>query len=393
VMQLAPRSLRGWERFQRLSLIFGIVSLALCLVGAVFSRQQFFQSYLFAYIFWLGIALGCLGIVMLHNLSGGAWGVVIRRPLESGMNTLPLMALLFLPLLFGLPHLYEWARPDALAHDPLLQHKSAYLNVPFFVIRAALYFALWIGAAWLMRRWSEQHDDTGEQQLIARLRMLSGPGLVIYGLTITFASIDWVMSLEPHWYSTIYGVHFLGGHTLAAFAFAILLSGVLAERAPLSGVVATSHFLDLGNLLLAFVMLWAYFAFSQWLIIWSGNLPEEITWYMSRNSGGWQWVTRLLIVFHFFLPFLLLLSRATKRRAQILAAVAGGIIVMRLVDVFWYTVPAFHPGAFKIHWMDILAPLGLGGIWLAAFLWQLRRVPLIPLHDPYAREVLDRGRV
>jgi hypothetical protein len=387
----APRLSNPWGRLERASLLVGIVGLALSLLGAFLSRQQFFQSYLFAYIFWLGIALGCLGIVMLHNLSGGAWGVLIRRLLESGMRTLPLMALLFLPLLFGVRDLYEWARPAA-QDDSLLQHKSAYLNVPFFFIRAALYFALWTGAAWLMSRWSEKHDATGDEQWVGRLRALSGPGLVIYGLTITFASIDWIMSLEPRWYSTIYGVHFIGGHALTAFAFAILLAGVLARRAPLSGVVAPPHLLDLGNLLLAFVMLWAYFAFSQWLIIWSGNLPEEAIWYTRRNSGGWQWVTRLLIVFHFFVPFLLLLSRGTKRRAFALAAVAAGIIVMRLIDVFWYTAPAFHPGDFTLHWMDIVASVGLGGIWLAAFLWQLRRVPLLPLHDPYAREVLERGR-
>jgi hypothetical protein len=387
----ATRLPRPWERVERAALLVGIIGLALCLLGAFISRQQFFQSYLFAYIFWLGIALGCLGIVMLHNLSGGAWGAVIRRLVESGMRTLPLMALLFLPLVFGVHDLYEWARPAARS-DALLQHKAPYLNVPFFFIRAALYFTVWIGAAWLMGRWSDQHDATGDERWIARLRALSGPGLVLYGLTVTFSSIDWIMSLEPRWYSTIYGVHFFGGHALAAFAFTILLAGVLAQREPLSDVIAAPHLLDLGNLLLAFVMLWAYFAFSQWLIIWSGNLPEEAIWYTRRNSGGWQWVTRLLIVFHFFAPFLLLLSRATKRRTLALGAVAAGIIVMRLIDVFWYTVPAFHPGDFTVHWMDVVAALGLGGIWLAAFLWQLRRVPLLPLHDPYMREVLQRGR-
>ena len=197
-MQLEQRRLEGWERFQHGSLIVGVAALALCLLGAFFSRPQFFQAYLLAYIFWLGIALGCLGIVMLHNLSGGGWGVVIRRLLESGMNTLPLMALLFVPLLFGLPHLYEWARPDAVAHDAVLQHKSAYLNLPFFLIRAALYFALWVGAAWVMSRWSEQHDANADPRIIARLRALSGAGLVIYVLTITFASMDWIMSLEAH---------------------------------------------------------------------------------------------------------------------------------------------------------------------------------------------------
>ena len=391
-MQLEQRRLQGWERFQHGSLIVGVAALALCLLGAFFSRQQFFQAYLLAYIFWLGIALGCLGIVMLHNLSGGGWGVVIRRVLESGMNTLPLMALLFVPLLFGLGQLYEWARPDAVAHDEILQHKTAYLNLPFFLIRAALYFALWVGAALTMSRWSELHDVNGDPGIITRLRVLSGPGLAIYVLTITFASIDWVMSLEAHWYSTIYGVHFLGGHALAALAFAILVGGSLSQRGRFSEIVTPAHWLDLGNLLLAFVMLWAYFAFSQWLNIWSGKLPEEAVWYTRRNSGGWEWVARLLIVFHFFLPFLLLLLRSTKRRAEFLAVVAGAIIVMRFIDIFWYMMPAFRPGDFSVHWMDIVAPVGIGGLWLTIFLRQLRRVPLLPLQEPYAREVLERGR-
>jgi hypothetical protein len=391
-MQLEHSRLEGWERFERGSLMVGIVALALCLFGAFYSAQQFFQSYLLAYVFWLGIALGCLGIVMLHNLSGGGWGVVIRRVLESGMNTLPLMALLFVPLLFGLGQLYEWARPDAVAHDEILQHKTAYLNLPFFLIRAALYFALWVGAALTMSRWSALHDANGDPGIITRLRVLSGPGLAIYVLTITFASIDWVMSLEAHWYSTIYGVHFLSGHALAALAFAILVGGSLSQRGRFSEIVTPAHWLDLGNLLLAFVMLWAYFAFSQWLIIWSGNLPEEAVWYTRRNSGGWEWVARLLIVFHFFLPFLLLLLRSTKRRAEFLAVVAGAIIVMRFIDIFWYMMPAFRPGDFSVHWMDIVAPVGIGGLWLTIFLRQLRRVPLLPLQEPYAREVLERGR-
>ena len=390
-MATQSRALEGWERIQRGCAIAGGAGLALCLIGALFTRQQFFQSYLFAYVFWLGMALGCLGIVMLHNLSGGAWGVIIRRFLESGMMTLPLMALLFVPLLFGLPWLYEWARPQALAHDALLRHKSAYLNVPFFLARAALYFVLWSGAAWMLSRWSAEHDRSADPRLIARQRLASAPGLALFVLTVTFASVDWIMSLEPHWYSTIYGVHFFGGHALAAFAFTILLAALLAGRAPLAGVVTPRHFVDLGNLLLAFVMLWAYFAYSQWIIIWSGNLPEEISWYLSRNRGGWQWVLAALIAFHFVTPFFLLLSRSVKQRPTMLWSVAAAIIFMRLVDVFWYIAPAFHPGAFTLHWMDIAAPIGLGGIWLAVFFWQLRRRPLLPLHDPYAREVLDHG--
>lgn len=384
--------LQGWERFQRGSLVVGVIALSLCVLGAFASREQFFYSYLMAYSFWLGIALGSLGIFMLHNLTGGAWGVVIRRLLESGMRTLPLMLIFFLPLLFGLENLYEWARPEAVAKDPVLQHKSAYLNVPFFLLRAALYFALWIGAAYFFTQWSRDHDRTANPRLIERLRLLSGPGLALYVLTITFASIDWSMSLEPHWFSTIYGVHFLGSHVLSAFAFMIFLAGWLARGEAFSNLFRPSHFHDLGNLLLAFVMLWAYFAFSQWLIIWSGNLPEEVTWYVRRTRGGWEWIALALIVFHFFLPFFLLLMRGIKRRVQALCALAAAIVVMRLLDVFWYTLPAFHPSALQIHWMDIVAPIGLGGVWLAVFIWQLRLAPLIPLNHPSTKEILESGR-
>jgi hypothetical protein len=390
-MAIASPSLEGWEGFQRGCLIVGIGALTLCLLGAWFSRQQFFQSYLFAYIFWLGIALGCLSIVMLHNLSGGAWGVIIRRPLESGMKTLPLMALLYIPLLFGLSGLYQWARPEALAGDALLRHKAPYLNVPFFVARAALYFALWTGAAFFLSRWGDDNDRSADPRLILRQRLLSATGLLLYVLTVTFASIDWTMSLEPQWYSTIYGMHFFGGHGLAAFAFIILVTVILAQDAPFAGFVQQAYFRDLGNLLLAFVMLWAYFAYSQWIIVWSGNLPEEISWYLRRNRGGWQWIITALVVFHFIVPFLLLLSRKVKRPAAALCAVAASIVVMRLVDIFWYTAPAFNPGHFTIHWMDIAAPIGLGGVWLAAFLRHLRSRPLLPLNDPTGGEVLDHG--
>ena len=366
-----------WRRVRSVSLIVGAVGLGLCVLGALFSPQQFFQAYLFAYVFFLGIALGCLGIVMLHNLSGGGWGVAIRGLLESGMNTLPLMALLFVPLLFGLHHLYEWARPEAVAKDVLLQHKAAYLNLPFFILRAALYFALWIGAAILITRWSRKSREA-DFAAAARLRAVSGPGLVVYVLTITFSSMDWIMALEAHWYSTIFGVHFLGGHGLAALAFAILFSTLLWRDAGDAEAIPPAYRLDLGNLLLGFVMLWAYFALSQWLIIWSGNLPEEAVWYTHRNQGGWEWLPRVLVVFHFFVPFFLLLSRRNKRRAEFLGMIAATILVMRLADIFWYTVPAFRPGQFFLHWMDIATPVGLGGIWFAGFLRELQRLPALP---------------
>jgi hypothetical protein len=359
-------------------LTVGGTALALCVLGAFWNPAQFFRSYLLGYLFWLGIALGCLPLTALHNLSGGAWGLVIRRALQSGLATLPLLAVLFLPLVLGLGHIYVWARPEVVAGDAILQHKSAYLNVPFFLVRAAVYFAVWIAVARTLVAWAIGDDVPSEDPAARRLRQLSGPALALYGATMTFASIDWAMSLEPHWSSTMYGVLFTGGQILAALAFVIAVTVLLAARAELVEAVAPGHWQDLGNLLLAFVMLWAYFAFSQYLIIWSGNLPEEIPWYLHRLAHGWFAIAIALIVFHFALPFLLLLSRGVKRRAVHLGMVAGAVVCMRFIDLFWMIVPEFTSEGPRVHWMDVAAPIGLGGIWLAAFLWQLGRQPLLP---------------
>jgi hypothetical protein len=371
------------RRVQHVARAVGIAGAALCVVGAVVSPDQLLRSYLVAYVFWIGIALGCLAILMLNYITGGAWGAAIRRLLESGTRTLPLMALLFLPLAAGVHQLYAWARPDAVAADPLLQHKHLYLNVPFFLARAAGYFAAWILVARRLSRWSLAQDDGPDPERARRIENLSRGGLVLLGLTMSFAAVDWLMSLEPHWFSTIYGVMFMGGSVLTAFAFVIPVAAVVAERSPFDEVIGPSRFHDLGNLLLAFVMLWAYFALSQFLIIWSGNLPEEIPWYLARLRGGWQWVAILVVVCHFALPFVVLLSRQVKRRPATLALVAGAMIVVRFVDVFWLVTPAFHPGELTVHWLDAAALLGVGGIWLATFVGQLEGRPLVPLHDPW----------
>ena len=376
------------DRIRKRALLVGGAGLGICIVGAFPNPEQFFRSYLLGYLFWIGIALGSFAILMLHHLVGGAWGFVICRTLESATRTLPLMGLLFVPLLLGMHHVYVWARPEEVAADELLQHKSYYLNLPFFIARAAVYFAIWIGIAYFLNKWSAEHDRTTDPSLARRFQLLSGPGLLLYGLTVTFAFVDWVMSLEPHWFSTVYGVMFMIGQVLGALAFAIVVTALLVKRKPLSDVVVPGHFHDLGNLLLAFVMLWAYIAFSQYLIIWSGNLPEEIPWYLQRSSGGWQWVALLLFLFHFCLPFLVLLSRGAKRRVQILATVAATLAVMRLVDLFWLVAPAFHSAGFRLHWMDLGIPVGIGGIWIAVFVWQLGKRALLPAYDPRLKEAL-----
>jgi hypothetical protein len=311
------------------------------------------------------------------------------------MRTLPLMALLFLPLIFGLGELYSWARPEAVTGDELLRHKSAYLNIPFFAARLAVYFIAWLTVAYLVNRWSlrqEQATDWAARDVMGRrLALLSGFGLLIYGITMTFAAVDWAMSLEPQWYSTIYGVLFLVGQLLGAMSFAVVITALLANYEPLSEVISPDHLQDIGNLLVTCVMFWAYIAFSQLLITWAGNLPEEISWYVHRTQGGWQWVGLSLALFQFALPFILLLSRDIKRHVRRLAIIAAIILFMHLVDVFWIVMPAFYRQGPSLHWLDVVAVLGVGGVWMTIFVWQLKGRAFLPLHDPSLQGAAARG--
>jgi hypothetical protein len=379
------------DRFSGRARNVGFVLLGLCMIGGFIQPDQFFRSYLLGFVFWVGVSVGCLAILMLQHLSGGGWGVVIRRILEAATRTLPLLALLFVPIAFGMRYIYEWADPSVVAGSALLQHKAVYLNKWFFLARAAFYFAVWIAMGALLSRWSLEQDVAGDKRITERMQAVSAPGLLLYGLTVTFASVDWVMSLAPEWFSTIFGILFMGGQGLSALAFAIAVLVLLMRTKPLSDVVRPGHVHDLGKLMLAFVMLWAYFAFSQFLITWAGNLPEEIPWYVSRLTGPWRWIGLMLVVFHFALPFLLLLSRDLKRNARRLAVIAVVVIVMRIVDLYWMIAPNFHEGAFHLSWMDFVAPLGIGGLWLAYFARQLKGRPLLPMRDPQIDAMIAEG--
>jgi hypothetical protein len=370
------------QRVRQRALAVGLVAGAACALGALLAPEQFLRSYLVAWIFWVGVALGCLAILMINYITGGAWGAVIRRPLESGTRTLPLMAVLFLPIALGVRVLYEWAQPEAVAHDPILQHKSLYLNVPFFLLRTVVYFGAWITVSRFLNRWSQEQDAADDPGRAHSLEQLSRGGLLLLGLTMTFAAVDWMMSLEPHWYSTIYGVIFMGGSVLAAFAVVIPVTAAIAARPPFTEIIRAGQFHDLGKLLLAFLMLWAYFSFSQFLITWSGNLPEEIPWYLRRLGGGWQWIALGLVAFHFVLPFAVLLSRDVKQKARALATIASALVVLRFADLFWTIAPAFHPERLAIHVLDVAAALAVGGVWLAVFVRSLEGRPLLPLNDP-----------
>ncbi|MCB0104896.1 MAG: hypothetical protein KDE53_03290 [Caldilineaceae bacterium] len=370
------------KRTQRPALIMAAGGVLLAVVGFFLDAAQFWQSYLLAFLFWLAMGLGCLGFVMLHHLAGGRWSALIRRIMETGAMTLPIMALLFLPLLFGLRTLYPWLNSEHVAASDLLQQKAAYLNLPFFLVRAVLYFGVWITLAALLNRWSVAEDNGGQAQVALRMRRLSAIGMLLYAITATFAAYDWMMSLEPEWFSSIYGLLFIAGQALAALALAIISLRYLG-RANATTEAWTNQFNDLGNFLLGFVMIWAYFAFSQFLIIWSANIPEEALWYYHRSQGGWLQVGIFLIALHFVLPFFLLLSRPLKRKAHLLTVLAVLILVARVIDLYWLIVPAFHPEGLHLHWLDFVLLIAMGSGWYLIFARQWVRTAPVAHHDPH----------
>ncbi len=372
-----PESVSG---LQRLGTMAAVVGLLLAGVGfAMGGLERFYQAYLVAYTFWLGVALGSLALLMVQHLTGGAWGVVIRRPLEAAASTLPVMALLFLPIVPGMHDLYHWTHPEALS-DPVIAAKAAYLNTPFFLARAAFYFAVWIGISQLLLKWSKEQDATGDPVYASKLSYLSAPGLLVYTLTVTFAITDWLMSVNPHWFSTMWGPLFMVGQALGALAVAINVLVLLSTTAPMNRVLNTSHFHDLGKFLFAFLMMWAYLSFSQFLIVYSANLQEEVPHYLARWQGGYEYVTIALILLHFVVPYVILLSRDVKRDTTRLRVVAAWLIVMRLVDHYMQVAPEFHE-TLSVSVIDVALPIALGGIFLTLYAMRLKSQPLLPLHD------------
>lgn len=384
------------------ALAAGTAGLVACAIGFVADRDHFFRSWLVAYLLFLGIALGSMGMVMIQHLSGGVWGV-FRRIFEAASRTLPLLAILFLPIAAGLGALYPWTHPDHVQGDAVLQHKALYLNTPFFLGRALFYFAGWIGLAWVLNTLSRRQDE-GEVEVNLPIQRWSGGGLVFYALTVTLAGIDWIMSLNPHWYSTLFGFLMMGGQGLAALAFTIVIATYLGDREPMASLLKPSHFHDLGKLMFAFVMLWAYFNYSQYMLIFAGNLVEEVPYMITRTSHGWQYLALFLVVFHFAVPWLLLLSRDRKRNPHRLVLVAAWMLVVRYADLYMMVSPEFaatgqnlhlleggHESRFFVHWLDLAAPIGIGGVWLWMFFTQLGRRPMLAFGDPYLREALETG--
>ena len=394
-MSCGPELLRRIDRLQTQALVVGGAGLALSLGSWVLWPRHFFAAYLVGYLFWMGVVLGSLGLTMLHHLTGGSWGLVVRRPFEAGAATVPLMALFFVPLALGMPALYPWARAEAV--EQLGAHlRAAYLNEPLFLARAAGYFGVWTTLGLLLAGWSSWQDRTSDHRPSGRLGRMSGPGTVILFAASTFAAVDWVMSLEAPWTSSIFGAMLITGEAMATFAAVIVVTAFLATERPMSRIATAERLNDLGNLQLAFVMLWAYTSFCQYLIVWSGNLTEEIPWYLKRTRGGWEWVALALIVCQFFLPFFMLLVRENKRNSRSLLGVCLLILIMHWIDLVWLVVPARVDAASpRILWTEIglsvVTLFGVGGIWVAAFLARLKRLPLVPLNDPSLLRALEHA--
>lgn len=372
-------------RVQTGALVVGAVGVVGAILTAWLGGEHFFQSYLYAFLFWLGLSLGCFVLLVVQHMAGGSWGAMIRRPLEAGVALLPLMLLLFVPLLFGLGDLYEWTHAEAVAESPIVAAKTSYLNVPFFVLRAVLYFAIWIGGAFLFLRASRRQDEAPADsgRIGYRLKRASGLWIVLYVLTMTFAAVDWGMSLTPEWFSGMYPVILMIGQAISSIAFIIAVIVLLARVSPaIDELLTPKRLQDLGNFLMAFTMFWAYVSFSQIIIIWSNNVIETNPYYVLRFNTGWGWAMAFLLVFGFFAPFAILFSRWVKQKRRALVAVAVWAIVVRFVDLFVILAPAYERPGFPLQWADVLLTLGLGGLWIGAFFWTLARRPLLPQHDP-----------
>lgn len=388
--KVSPELDRRIDQFLRPALGAGILLSIVSIIGAFFSPGDFFHSYLLGYLFWIALAVGSLALVMTQYLTGGAWGVVTRRPLEAATRTLPLLLILFIPIAIGIPHLYDWSHADLIQREDVLRHRAGYMNPTMFIIRAIVYFAIWIAFSYFLNRWSAEEDESGTKE--KRLAAISAPGLILYTFTVTFAAVDWAESLETDWYSTMWGFLFIAGQGLETMAFIIIVLAFLARREPMASVVKPAHYQALGKLLLMFVMIWAYFSFSQLLIVWAGNLTDEIPWYLRRLATSWGWLGVALIVFQFMIPFLLLLSRGLKRNVWMLSGVVGIILIMRFVDLWWIVMPSYYHQGFRLHWLNFSTPLAIGGLWIAMFLWQLKKRPLLPVQAPDLQKALHYGQ-
>lgn len=370
------------DRFQRMALIVGAAGTILTALGALLGVSQFFYSLLFAFFFWLTLTAGSMLMLMIQHLTGGVWGLMLRRMLEAAVMNWILLGLVFIILITGLGVIYPWARPEEVAASEIMQKKAAYLNAPFFIVRGIIYFALMIGLGLLLNRLSDQQDTQPSTRLNERLRNISGPGIPVLVLIFTLATTDWGMSLDPEWFSSMYPTTLMVEGMVAVFAWSILALAYMKSRKLLPYTLPIDRLHDIGKFMFAFSVVWAYVNFSQLLIIWSGNIPEETPWHYYRMNNGWQIPGLMLLIGHFFVPFLGFMSRHPKRNLFFSSLMAGWMVFMQFVFVFWVVMPSFFKEGFHIHLLDITALVGLGGLWVALWARTLKSRPLLPPNDP-----------
>jgi hypothetical protein len=378
----------SWNRLPLIAGVVAVLGAVGCAILAAGNPKQFFFSWLVSFLFFQSLALGALFFVLIMFAAQGGWGIVVRRIAETIFCTIPVMAVLFLPLIFGLHDLYEWSHADAVEHDALLRWKAPYLNVPFFMIRAALFFVIWTFIAVVYYRGSRGQDATGDHQVSARLRKYAGPAIIVLALTQTFAAIDWIMSLTPHWYSTMFGVYFFAGSWVGFIALLSVVVPAMRGARLLDTVISAEHLQDIGKFLFAFTAFWAYIAFSQFFLMWYGNMPEETIFYKARMEGSWMTISLVLLFGHFFAPFFYLMGRSVKRNGLTLAVGGLWILLMHYLDIYWQVMPTLHPEGFSPSLLDVAALMAVGGSFVAAASWLMRRQALVPVRDPRLAESL-----
>ncbi len=388
---MAPPDVSRW---QKRALVVGIVFAIPSIVGWILESSQFYRSYLLGYMWCFELTVGPLALLMLYHLTGGSWGTVIRRILEAAMQNIWLMLLLFIPIIAGIHQLYPWSHPEELAesaHLRMIAH--GYLRESFWLIRAGLYFIFFISFVWLLMRISRRQDQPPERFYDRQLQVISSQGVVIYLFVTLFLYTDWLMSLTPEWSSMIYGLIFNAGHGLAAISFAVVIAGLLAKHEPMRFILQPEQFLDQGKIMLTFVMIWGWWTYAQWIIFWSGNKPDQISWYIARTRGGWEYYWFALVMFYFCVPFALLLSRSFKSNYRTLMKLALWTLVARYLDEFFFIAPSFpnRAGHFHYSWLDAVVPISLGGFWMALFFHHLKSRPLLALQDPHVTVVVEHA--
>ena len=370
-------------------LVIGLACLFISAIGYFMNAEQFFHSYLTSFMFWLSISLGVFFLLMIHYLTGAVWSVVLRRLYENFTITLPYMFILFIPVILGIHELYHWSHQDVVASDALLQKKAAFLNSGFFSIRSFLYFAIWTFFAVKLYKESLNQDIQTEKTPLSKSRQICAVSILFFALTITFSSFDWIMSLDAHWYSTIFGVYIFSGCTMAALASITLLLVFLKRHPIFKNVITVEHFHDVGKLLFTFVVFWAYMAFSQYFLIWYANIPEETIWFKHRWVGSWKFASLLLVFGHFVVPFFILMIRGNKRKFTVMAVMSIWLLFMHWLDLYWLILPNLHHHGVHLSWMDLTSFVGIGGLFLWLFWIKLTAHSLLPVKDPFLEKSIN----